>query len=124
MKLSRIESGLRLALAFYEAFNEHDIEAMAAMISEDCLLETSTPAPDGRIINGREAVTQYWQETLTGTADLHNDLEDIVGLGQRAIAAWRQEWTDASGAAQHTRGVDILRFQSNRITEIKSYTKG
>jgi len=124
MKLSRIESGLRLALAFYEAFNNHDAAAMADMISDDCLLETFAPSPAGRLISGRETIAHYWQESFAKTADLHLELEDIFGLGQRVIALYRCDWTDAASAAQHIRGVDIMRFQSNMITEIKAYSKG
>lgn len=123
MKMSRIESGLRTALAFYEAFNRRDLAEMAALFADQCRIETSDPAPDGRVLAGKDAVLAFWQAKFQESPDIHIDIEDLFGLGLRVVAQWRCEWNDAGGTAHHLRGVHIFRIQSNAVTEIISYTK-
>jgi hypothetical protein len=118
MKMSRIETGMRLALAFYEAFNNQDLPAMTALISDDCVLEASTPAPDGRLCEGKAAITGFWQETFRSSPDLQIELQDIFGLGRRVVAQYR-----LADSGTLLSAVDLLRVQSEAITEIKSYTK-
>ena len=62
IRMSKIESALRIVLEFNEAFNRHDVAGMMKLMSEDCVFDNTDPAPDGTIYSGKEAVTQFWQE--------------------------------------------------------------
>ena len=62
IRMSKIESGIRVVLEFNEAFNRHDVTGMMQLMSDDCLFENTNPAPDGTVYKGKEAVTQFWQD--------------------------------------------------------------
>lgn len=124
MKMSRLETAVRVVLAFNEAFNRHDVAGMMALMSDDCRFENTAPAPDGTIYLGKEAVTQFWQEFFRQSPQAHIQVEDIFGLGFRCVMRWRYEWVDGTGERGHVRGVDIFQIKNGLIQEKLSYVKG
>lgn len=123
-RLSRLESAMRVVLAFNEAFNRHDVEGMMQLMSPDCVFENTHPAPDGRVHSGKEAVTRYWQDFFRESPQARIEIEEVFGLGLRCIMRWRYEWADAAGTKGHVRGVDIFQVKDGAITEKLSYVKG
>lgn len=124
VRMDRFESGVRLIIAFNEAFNRHDVAAMMAMMSDDCVFENTDPAPDGTIYEGRVAVTQFWQDFFAQSPQAHIKIEEVFGFGSRCIMLWRYDWVDEAGEKGHVRGVDIFRVQNGLICEKMSYVKG
>ncbi len=124
VRMSRIESAMRLVLAFNEAFNRHDVGGMMQLMSDDCVFENTVPAPDGEVYSGKEAVTQFWQDFFRESPQAHIEIEEIFGLDKRCIMRWRYDWTDAAGEKGHVRGVDIFKVQDGFICEKLSYVKG
>lgn len=124
MKMSKVESVLRLVLEFNEAFNRHDVPAMMRLMSDDCVFENTSPAPDGTVYVGKEAVTQFWQEFFRQSPQARIEIEDIFSLGKRCVMHWRYHWVDTAGQAGHVRGVDIFRLKDGFIQEKLSYVKG
>ena len=123
-RMSKIEGATRLVLAFNEAFNRHDIPGMMELMSEDCLFENTTPAPDGTVYKGKEAVTKFWQEFSRKSPQAHIEIEDVFGLGLRCVMHWKYEWVNESGKQEHVRGVDIFQVKEGLISEMRSYVKG
>ncbi len=111
-------------IAFTEAFNRHDLDAMMALVSINCVFESNSPAPDGALLQGKEAITQYWHELITHSTAATIKIEDIYGFGLRCILLWKFSWTDESGNRCHLRGVDICRIQDGTIHEVLKYVKG
>ncbi len=124
MKMSRIETAMRTVLKFNEAFNRHDVAGMIQLVSDDCIFENTTPAPDGTVYTGKEAITQFWQDFFRQSPQAHIQIEEIFGLGFRCIMRWRYEWVGAAGQKSHIRGVDIFKLKDNAIIEQFSYVKG
>ena len=124
IRMSRIESAMRLVLAFNEAFNRHDIGGMMQLMSDDCVFENTVPAPDGEVYSGKEAVTQFWQTFFHESPQAHIEIEEIFGLDKRCVMRWRYDWTDMTGEERHVRGVDIFKVQDGLICEKLSYVKG
>jgi len=122
--MSRIESGVRLVIAFNEAFNRHDVAAMMQLMSDDCIFENTAPAPDGTAYTGKGAITQYWQGFFVQSPHAHVKAEEVFGLGMRCVMRWRYDWEDSAGNKGHVRGVDIYRVQNGVICEKLSYVKG
>jgi ketosteroid isomerase-like protein len=122
--MSRIESAVRVVLAFNEAFNRHDVAAMMQLMSDDCVFENTDPAPDGTVYSGKEAVTRLWQDFFRDSPQAHIEVEDIFGLGLRCVMRWRYDWVDAAGKEGHIRGVDLFRVRGGLISEKLSYVKG
>lgn len=122
--MEKIESAMRVVLAFNEAFNRHDVAGMMLLMSDDCLFENTTPAPDGTAYKGKEAVTAFWHDFFRQSPQAQIEIEDIFGFGMRCVMRWRYEWVDSAGEKGHVRGVDIFLVQNGLISEKRSYVKG
>ncbi|MEJ2263977.1 MAG: nuclear transport factor 2 family protein [Anaerolineales bacterium] len=124
IRMSKIESGIRVVLEFNEAFNRHDVAAMMQLMSDDCIFENTGPAPDGAVYSGKEAVTQFWQDFFRQSPQAHIQIEEIFGFGERCVARWKYSWVDSAGEKGHVRGADIFRVRDGSIREKLSYVKG
>ena len=119
VRMSRLESAVRIVLEFNEAFNRHDVAGMMRLMSDDCIFENTAPAPDGTVYSGKEAVTRFWRDFFRESPQAHIEIEEIFGLGMRCVMRWRYEWGDG-----HVRGVDVFKLEENLICEKLSYVKG
>lgn len=119
VRLSKIESAMRLVLDFNDAFNQHDTAGMMKFMSEDCVFENTAPAPDGTVYKGKPAVTQFWDEFFRESPQAHIEIEEIFGLGDHCVMRWQYSW--GSG---RVRGVDVFRIKDGLISEKLSYVKG
>lgn len=119
IRMSKIESGMRLVLEFNEAFNRHDVKGMMQLMTEDCIFENTTPAPDGTVYKGKENVTLFWENFFRESPQAHIEIEEIFGMGNHCIMRWKYTWGDG-----HVRGVDIFKIEEGLITEKLSYVKG
>ena len=124
IRMSRMESGLRLVLEFNEAFNRHDVAGMMQCMSDDCVFENTDPAPDGAVYSGKPAVTQFWEGFFRESPNAHIEVEEAFSAGFRCILRWRYSWVDAAGKQGHVRGVDIFKLKDGLISEKLSYVKG
>jgi hypothetical protein len=124
IRMARLESGVRAVIDFNEAFNRHDVAAMMQLMTDDCVFENTSPAPDGTVYKGKEAVTQFWQDFFRESPNAHIKIEEIFGLGLRCVMRWRYDWEDAAGNKGHVRGVDIYQVKNGLICEKLSYVKG
>ena len=124
IRMSRLESAIRLVLDFNEAFNRHDVAGMMQLLSDDCVIENAHPAPDGTVYAGKEAISQFWQDFFRTSPQAHLKIEEIFGLGERCVMRWRHEGGDAAGNKGQVRGVDIFRVRNGSIREKLSYIKG
>ena len=122
VRMSKIESAVRIVLEFTEAFNRHDVPAMMKLLSTDCVCESHSPAPDGTVHSGKEAVTQFWQDFFRDQSDVRMEVEEIFGLGLRCVARWK--YTGLAGNQKHIRGVDVFQVREGLICEQFSYVKG
>ncbi|MEW6284894.1 MAG: nuclear transport factor 2 family protein [Chloroflexota bacterium] len=125
IRMSNIETALRVVLEFNDAFNRHDAAGMMALMTDDCVFENTHPAPDGTVYAGKEAVTRFWEKFFRESPQAHIEIEEAFGLGnQRCVMRWKYTWVDASGAKGHVRGVDIFKVRDGLICEKLSYVKG
>jgi ketosteroid isomerase-like protein len=108
---------------FNEAFNRHDAEGVAAWLSEDTVFEDTSPAPDGRRIQGKPAVAAYWREWFAHNSDASFEAEDTVIAGHRAVVLWVYRKT-RNGQPWHLRGVDIFTVRDGKVAAKLAYVKG
>src|ERR1051325_9883451 len=107
-RMSKLESAMRIVLAFNDAFNRHEVNEMMAHMSDDCVFENTDPAPDGTRYSGKQEVTKFWQDLFRQSPQAHIDIEEIFSLGNRCIMRWNYSWGGASENKGHVRGVDIF----------------
>ena len=124
IRMSRIEAGIRKVLEFNKAFNQHDVESILKLLSDDCKIEHYHPAPDGTMYFDRKAITQFLKDYFNNFLDVNMEIEEIFGFGDRCIMRWKCKWTNKDGKKEHIRGVDIFKIKENLICEQLSYVKG
>ena len=120
--MGRVEEALRLATAFVEAFNRHDVDAIGAMLSEGCSFESAGPAPSGLRHEGCAATVRAIRGFFDAAPELSMQVEDAYGLGHHAVLRWRL--TGIAGLPEGRRGVDLFTVRGGRIVEILAYAKG
>jgi predicted SnoaL-like aldol condensation-catalyzing enzyme len=124
IRMSKIESAMRVVLDFKEAFNRHDLAGMMQLMSDDAVVEYFSPVPDGAVYSGKGAITQFWQDFFRESPQAHIKVEEIFSYGERCIMRWKYSWVDVEGEEGHLRGVDIIRVRDGYIQEVYSYVKG
>lgn len=109
---------------FSAAFGRGDVDAIMALMTEDCRFETTGPAPDGVRVDGAPAVREVWTEVFGGTREPAFTEEESFVAGDRGVLRWCFSWLDDEGRPGHVRGADVLRFRDGLVSEKLSYVKG
>ena len=118
------EQKTRLVIdSFNEAFNRHDVDALAELLSEDTVFEDTSPAPDGRRIEGRDAVVDIWREWFARNPDAQFESQEIIVSGDRAVVRWVYRKT-RNGQPWHLRGVDVFAVRDGKVAAKLAYVKG
>lgn len=110
--------------AFNDAVNRHDVDAVMARMTDDCVFESTAPPPDGTRYEGAPAVRAFWERFFRESPQARFEAEETVVLGARCAVGWRYTWRDAQGRPGHVRGVDLFRVRDGRVAEKLSYVKG
>ncbi len=108
---------------FNEAFNRHDADALAALLTEDTVFEDTSPAPDGRRVEGKAAVVEFWRGWFARNADSHFDAEEVIVSGNRATVLWVYRKM-RNGQPWHLRGVDVFTVRDGKVAAKLAYVKG
>lgn len=108
---------------FNRAFNRHDPDAMAALLTDDTVFEDTSPAPDGQRIVGKAAVVQFWREWFARNPDARFEAEEIIVSGDRAVVRWVYRKT-RNGQPWHLRGVDVFEVRDGKVAAKFAYVKG
>ena len=109
---------------FNQAFNQHDVDAVMALMTADCIFENTYPGPDGTRYQGQATVRQYWAEFFNESPQSVFEAEEIFVHEDRGVVRWIYRWVDAETKPGHVRGVDIMRVQDGKVAEKLSYVKG
>ena len=105
--------------AFNDAFNRHDVDAVMALMTHDCIFENTLPPPDGERHVGQAAIRRFWEKLLSDSPQARFDTEEMVVAGDRAVVRWRFDWGDG-----HIRGIDLFKVRDGKVAEKLSYVKG
>ncbi len=109
---------------FNAAFNRHDVDAIMALMTDDCIFENTSPPPDGQRYEGQDAVRDFWEGMFASTPDAHFDTEEMFAAGDRCTVRWRYTYTASNGIQGHIRGVDVFRIRDGKVVEKLAYVKG
>jgi ketosteroid isomerase-like protein len=122
--LSPDEPAFAVVIAFNDALNAHDADAMMRLMTPDCVFENTHPPPDGTRYEGSAAVRAFWEEFFRASEAARIEIEEIFALEDRCVMRWTYHWIDAGGRPGHVRGVDIYTVRDGLIAEKLSYVKG
>jgi ketosteroid isomerase-like protein len=108
---------------FNEVFNRHDADALATLLTEDTVFEDTSPAPDGRRIEGKPAVVEFWRGWFAHNPDARFEAEEVIVSGTRAVVPWVYRKM-RNGQPWHLRGVDIFTVRDGKVAAKLAYVKG
>lgn len=111
---------LQIIESFHNVFEAHRPDELDDLIGEGCVLENTTPAPDGARYEGREACLAFWKG-IASSENLIFAAEEISAMGDRGIIRWRLRWSEHE--KDRVRGVNIMRVRDGKIVEALGYVK-
>ena len=103
---------------FGAAWADHDLEAVLALVTEDCVFDATGPAPDGTYYVGPDALRTAWQ-VIFDDHSARFEPEETFAIGDRVVQRWRYSWSGG-----HVRGVDVFKTRGGKVAEKLSYVKG
>ena len=108
---------------FNEAFNRHDADGLASFLTDDTVFEDTSPAPDGRRVEGKAAVVEFWRGWFARNADARFEAEEVIVGGNRATVLWVYHKM-RNGQPWHLRGVDVFTVRDGKVADKLAYVKG
>jgi ketosteroid isomerase-like protein len=108
---------------FNDAFNRHDSDALASLLTDDTVFEDTSPAPDGTRIEGKAAVVEFWRGWFARNPDAHFEAEEIIVADNRAVVRWIYRKI-RNGKPWHLRGVDVFTVRDGKVAAKLAYVKG
>ena len=105
---------------YNEAFRLHDPTLLDDLIADDCVIEDTSPAPDGLRREGGHACLTRWSELAGNRAlEFTPEAAEIQGTSQsnRGLLRWGDDEND------RVRGVNLIRIRDGRIVEARGYVK-
>lgn len=121
---ARAASTVAAIQTFHEAFNQRDVDAVMAAMTEDCVAELPYPPPDGQRFEGAAAVRVSWESFFASSPQATFEIEEMLAWEDRAVVRWLYSWEDASGEPGHVRGIDLMRVRDGKVAESLGYVKG
>ena len=109
---------LKIIQAFGMAWESHDLDATLALVTADCVFESTVPGPDGTRYEGRSALREVWKP-IFDDASATFEAEETFCSDDRVVQRWCYRWTGG-----HIRGVDVFRVRDGLVAEKLSYVKG
>jgi ketosteroid isomerase-like protein len=108
---------------FNDAFNRHDVDAVMAAMTDDCVFESTAP-PHGERFEGAASVRVAWERFFAASPTAHFDAEEMIVSGDKCVVRWRYSWTGDDGTLDFVRGVDVITVRDGRVAEKLAYVKG
>jgi len=108
--------------SFNEAFNRHDADRLSALLTDDTVFEDTSPAPDGRRIEGKAAVAEFWRGWFVRNPDARFEAEEVIVSGNQAVVRWVYHKM-RNGQPWHLRGVDVFTVHDGKVAAKLAYVK-
>ena len=109
---------------YCEAWNRHDIEAIMAWMTEDCIFETGGGKELwGTRVTGYEEVRARFQDVWESLPDIRFDDPRHFIAGDRGCTEWILRGTRPDGTRMEVAGCDLFTFAGNRIRVKNTFLK-
>jgi ketosteroid isomerase-like protein len=106
------------------AFNRHDLDAIIALFTDDCVFESPRGAePWGTRFVGRAQVREGLAARFGGIPDVHYGDDSHFVAGDRGASEWTLTGTTTEGERLEVRGCDLWTFEGDRIARKDSFWK-
>jgi steroid delta-isomerase-like uncharacterized protein len=112
-----------LVRRLFESLSDHDLDAMRPFAAEDEVQDL----PMVGHIEGKDAVFEHFAAVLASLPDIHFDIEEVLGEGEKVIAVWRLTGTfsgapfygvAATGRRIDIRGMDNFTIRDGKVVAV------
>ena len=111
--------------AFSAAFGSGDVDAIMALMTDDCVFEATGPAPDGVAASRvRPPCARCGWSCSADAATRRSPRRSRSSPATGGCCAGGSTGPSDDGTPGHVRGVDVLRFRDGPVAEKLSYVKG
>jgi ketosteroid isomerase-like protein len=115
---------LTLIDRFADAWNRHDLDALMAMMTDDCIFQASAgPDVDGQRSEGQPAVRAAFAAVFDTFPDAHWASARHLVAGLRGVSEWTFTGTHKDGRRVEVTGCDLLTFRGDKIAIKNSFRK-
>ena len=97
-----------LAEAGYGALNSGDFEAFLALTAEDVEFTSMVAEAEGTLFRGHAGVRAWWDTVRGAFDDVHWEMLDVRGSGDRAVMHFRMSGTLGSVPVEQTMWQAVL----------------
>jgi ketosteroid isomerase-like protein len=104
----------RFLLRFFEAWNRHDVDALADLYAEEAVMVDPTL---GAHLAGREAIRGYYRDMFAASPEARHLLLDSAAVDSRVFMEWRFRPREGNEAF----GVSIFTLEGERIVRDVAY---
>jgi ketosteroid isomerase-like protein len=105
---------------FNDAFVRRDPDMLVDLVADDCVMESTQPAPNGTRYEGDDACLRFCQELVADRSGSFEP-EDIVVSAHHATIRWRYRFGE--GDEDSVRGVTLLHVRDGKVVEALGYVK-
>jgi uncharacterized protein (TIGR03086 family) len=103
---------------FNTAFGRRDVDAVMALMTDDCVFEDTSP-PHGHRHVGQAEVRAAWEALFSASSTAKFTTEEAAVCGDRGTYLWLYEFDGGS-----VRGVDVFRVADGKVAVKLAYVKG
>jgi ketosteroid isomerase-like protein len=110
--------------AFSEAWNRHDVDALMAFMTDDCVFETAAGSDAfGTRHSGTAAVRLAFAAAWAAVPDVQWLNGQHLVQGDFGLSQWTFVGTALDGSRIETDGVDLFAFRDGKILSKKAFRK-
>jgi ketosteroid isomerase-like protein len=115
---------LELLDRFAQAWNQHDLDALMSMMTDDGVFEASAgPHVNGQRSEGATAVRAAYAAVFEMFPDAHWANASHVVAGNRGLSEWTFSGTRIDGTRVEVLGCDVFTFRDGKIAVKNSFRK-
>lgn len=114
-----LDPAMKLVRLGYNAFNDHDVEALRSLFSHDVMHHVPGTGPLAGTYKGVDAVLDYFGKLAERTdGTFRADLIEVHGDGQGHVTAVHQLSAVRNGVKQVNHGSILFTFMGDKITDV------
>jgi ketosteroid isomerase-like protein len=122
--MSEVQDARRATLALFgEAWIRRDIDALLSLMTPDAVYAASVGPEPGRTFRGAAELRAGFEEMFAHDAGADIALDDPQLFGDQAIGGWTYTFADSEGEPRLVKGIDVWRFEGDRISLKDAYRK-
>jgi ketosteroid isomerase-like protein len=105
-----------------DAFNQGNMQAVASLLDSDSEWDWSRSiGPDKAIYRGPEAIVGFWEEFTSGFEEIRIEVEDVVEVDDRLVAAVLSVMRGRDGIEVEARNAWLIAIRNGRLSRLEMF---